>query len=229
MACFTFKAMQNKVWPSRHDLQDKVFGSMPWHRSVALDVMGKSREGRPPSYSGLWRLEWSLRFCSGARGGVGHTTGGFDTRNLWHILHVGCHPRVGGVFFGNGPSLLFSQSMGAPLFSPQGLSLGMPFNPLEIIWIAKFRKGPNSLNTAWPQWDLSIRSPLHKIGQMAQTCCLVNSLLMLDSNDLNRPPPSKPRVLEETEAIPDEGDSDSYSLIVPPNRCAGSSLTHFLG
>ena len=63
---------------------------------------------------------------------------------------------------------------------------------------------------------------------MAQMCWLVKSLLTLDNNDLHRPPPSKSRVLEETQAIPVEEDSDSYSLTVPPNSGGGSSLTHFL-
>ena len=51
-------------------------------------------------------------------------------------------------------------------FHSQGLYLGVPFNPLEIIWITKLRKGLSSCNTAWPQWDLSVRSPLKETGQM---------------------------------------------------------------
>lgn len=61
----------------------------------------------------------------------------------------------------------FSGSMASVgFFSSQGLYLGVPFNPLEIIWIAKLRKGLSSCNTAWPQWDLSVRSPLQETGQM---------------------------------------------------------------
>ena len=116
--------------------------------------------------------------------------------------------------------LLYSLGAWELLSSPQGLSFGVLFNPLETIRIAKFRKGLSS-NTAWPQRDLSIRSLLQEIGQMVQTCWLVNSLLTLDNNDLGRPPPSKPRLLEEIQAIPDKRDSDSvFPLIdmgVPPS------------
>ena len=34
-------------------------------------------------------------------------------------------------------------------FSSLKLFLGMPFNPLETIWITKFRKGLISCDTAW--------------------------------------------------------------------------------
>ena len=56
-----------------------------------------------------------------------------------------------GDFLGNGPSLFFNS---------QALSLGIPFNALETIQIAQFGKGLISSNTAWPQYDLSIRSLL---------------------------------------------------------------------
>ena len=61
---------------------------------------------------------------------------------------------------------------------------------------------------------------------MAQMCWLVNSLLTLENNDLNRPPPSKPRMLEETQAIPDERDSLTLSLLLLTG-VGGFSLTHF--
>ena len=47
-------------------------------------------------------------------------------------------------------SLLFCLGTGELLLSPQGLCLGMPFNPMEIIWFAKCRKELISYNTAWP-------------------------------------------------------------------------------
>ena len=50
--------------------------------------------------------------------------------------------------------LYFPRSMGSPSLSPQGLPLGMPFNPLETIWIARFKKRLIFYNTAWPRYSL---------------------------------------------------------------------------
>lgn len=57
--------------------------------------------------------------------------GRFNTSGTSNIIRVwNATWELGEDFLGNVPSL----------FSPEGLSLEMPFSALEMIWIAKFRK-----------------------------------------------------------------------------------------